>query len=96
MIGVVAILKIQEGKNAEFEATVADLQKNVREKEAGNIQYDLFKSGDDPQTYVFMEQYTDGDALSAHGKSDHFRAAGAKFADVLAGAPDIKILQKVS
>jgi quinol monooxygenase YgiN len=35
-IGVIAKLKIQEGKNANFESTFLELQKAVRGSEPGN------------------------------------------------------------
>ena len=42
-----------------------------------------------------MELYSDEDALAAHGSSDHFKAAGAKFAGLMAGRPDIKRFEVV-
>ncbi|MBP9232075.1 MAG: antibiotic biosynthesis monooxygenase, partial [Phenylobacterium sp.] len=41
MIGVIAVLKVAEGKNAEFEAIFTDLAKQVRANEPGNIAYQL-------------------------------------------------------
>ena len=37
-----------------------------------------------------MELYDDDEALAAHGASDHFRAAGPKFAGLMAGRPELK------
>ena len=42
-----------------------------------------------------MELYADEEALAAHGSSDHFKAAGAKFAGLMAGRPDIKRFEVV-
>lgn len=95
-IGVVATLKVQEGKEADFEATFKTLREQVRSNEPGNLQYDVTRSKADPQTYVIMEQYASQEALEAHGNSDHFKAAGPALGAVLAGAPDIQYLDIVS
>ena len=94
-IGIVATMKIQEGKNAEFEAFFTELAKQVRANEPGNIAYQLTKSRKDPQEYKVLELYTDQDAVTAHGQTDYFKAAGPKFAGVLAGRPDVELLDGI-
>ena len=44
MIGIVATLKVQEGKGPDFEAVFKELAGQVRAKEPGNIFYQLTKS----------------------------------------------------
>ncbi|MBI1239129.1 MAG: antibiotic biosynthesis monooxygenase [Alphaproteobacteria bacterium] len=95
-LGIVATLKIQAGKTDEFETFFKELQAKVRANEKGCLQYDLCRAKDDPTTYVIMEQYADAGALEMHGKSEYFKAAGPKFAGVLAGAPQIVRLDKLS
>lgn len=94
-IGIVATMKIQEGKNAEFEAFFTELAKQVRANEPGNIAYQLTKSRKDPQEYKVLELYKDQEAIDVHGKTDYFRAAGPKFAGVLAGRPEIELLDGI-
>jgi quinol monooxygenase YgiN len=94
-IGIIATLKIQDGKNAEFEGFFTELARQVRANEAGNLAYQLTKSRTDPQTYKVLELYADQDAVDAHGKTDYFRAAGPKFGAVLAGRPEIEYLDGV-
>ncbi|HWA31453.1 MAG TPA: putative quinol monooxygenase [Rhizomicrobium sp.] len=94
-IGVVATLKVAEGKNADFEAVFRDLAAQVKANEPGNQLYRVFKSKADAQTYVVMEVYADQAALEAHGKSDHFRAAGPKIAPTMAGRPDIQYFDSI-
>jgi len=94
-IGVVATLKVAEGKNADFEAVFRDLAAQVKANEAGNQLYRVFKSKADAQTYVVMEVYADQAALEAHGKSDHFKAAGPKIAPTLGGRPDIQYFDAI-
>lgn len=94
-IGVIAILKVAEGKNAEFEAVFADLAAAVRTQEPGNVFYTLTRSRSNPQEYKVLELYADQAALDAHGNSDHFKAAGPKLAPCLAAAPEIEYLDGV-
>lgn len=94
-VGVVAILTVAEGKNAEFEAVFTELMAAVRENEPGNEFYSVFRSKDNPQQYKVLERYTDQAALEAHGKSDHFRASGPKLAPCMAGAPVIEYLDGI-
>lgn len=91
-IGVVAKLKIQDGKNEEFETVFAELEKAVHENEPGNNFYALHKSRDDENTYIVLEQYADQDALDAHGKTDHFKTIGAKMGACMAGRPEIEVM----
>lgn len=93
--GVVATLKIQEGKEAEFEAIFHDLMAEVRAKEPGNHLYRVFRSRKDKSIFVVMEIYENDDAMKAHGKSDHFRAANPKIGAVLAGPPDIHFMDAI-
>lgn len=92
MIAVLAKLNVAAGKEAEFEQVMLDLAANVREKEAGNHLYTLVKNDDG---YTVMELYEDDSALAAHQQSEHFRAAGPKFAGVMGGAPSIQRFEVV-
>jgi len=94
-IGVIATIKVQDGKNAEFETVFTDLAKQVRANEPGNLMYKLTKSRTDPNTYRVLELYKDQDALTNHGGSEHFRAAGPKLGPCLAGRPEIEYLDGV-
>ena len=87
MIALLARLKVAEGKESEFERVMLELAAQVRANEPGNQLYTLVK---DDEGYAVMELYDDDEALRAHGASDHFKAAGAKFAGLMSGRPDIK------
>lgn len=95
-VGIVATIKIQAGKNAEFEGAFKALQDAVRANEPGNKFYELYKNPAEPTTYVVMEKYADQVAMEAHGKSDHFRKLGAALGPCLAGAPQVQRLEFVS
>lgn len=95
MIGVVAKLKIAEGKEAEFEAVATDLMTKVKANEPGVLTYQLYKSKTAPNTYIFMEQYANQAALDEHGQTEYFKAAGPKLGPCLAGAPEIEYFDSV-
>ncbi len=96
MIGVIATIRIQDGKAEDFEAVFRSLSAAVRAQEPGNICYQLTKSKSEPNTYKVLEVYADADALKAHGASDHFKAAGPGIGACLAGRPDIEYLDGVA
>ena len=92
MIALLARLKVAAGKEAEFEKVMLGLAAQVRANEPGNHLYTLVK---DDEGYAVMELYDDDEALKAHAASDHFKAAGAKFAGLMAGRPDLKQFQVI-
>lgn len=92
-IAVIARLNVAEGKEAEFEKTMLELAAQVRANEPGNKLYTLCK--DDQGKYLVMELYDNEEALAQHGQSEHFKAAGQKFAGLMAGRPEIQRLQVV-
>lgn len=95
MIGIVATIKVQDGKNAEFEKIFTDLSAQVRANEPGNLMYQLTKSRTDGNTYKVLELYKDEDAVKVHGGTEYFKAAGAKMGACLAGRPEIEYLDGV-
>jgi quinol monooxygenase YgiN len=95
MIGVVATLKVQEAKAAEFEAIFKDLTAQVKANEPGCIVYQLTKSRTEAGAYKVLELYADADALKHHGGTDYFKAAGAKMGPCMAGRPEIEYLDAV-
>jgi len=95
-IGVIARLKIQPGKNAEFEAIFSELEAAVGANEPGNNFYSLHKSREDENSYVVLEQYADQAAFEAHGQTDHFKTIGAKMGGCMAGRPEIELLDTTS
>ena len=93
-IGVIATLRVQPGKEAEFEAVFAELAPAVRANEPGNSFYKLFRTAE-AGVYKVLECYDDEAAVAAHRASDHFRTLGAKLGPCLAGAPEIESLRGV-
>ncbi len=94
-VGIVATIKIQDGKNAEFEAAATEMMGLVKANEPGNSLYQFCKSKTDATTYVVMEIYADQAALEAHGKSAHYKAFGGKIGGLLGGRPDVQFYDTV-
>jgi len=90
MLAIIAKLKVAPGKETEFEKVMLGLAKEVRANEPGNKMYTLTKS--EAGEYIVLELYGTEDALAAHGQSAHFKAAGPKFAGLMAGRPEIQRL----
>ena len=95
MIAVVATLRPKEGMAAEFELLFTRLAVQVRANEGGNIAYQLCRSRTEANTYKVLEIYHDEQALEAHRASDHFKSAGPGLGAVLAGRPEIELLDAV-
>ena len=95
MIGIIATLKVQDGKGPEFEGVFNGLAEQVRANEPGNRLYQLTKSRADPNTYKVLEGYKDADAVAAHSASDHYKALGPKIGPCLAGRPEVELLDGV-
>ncbi len=93
MIAVIAKLNVAAGKEAEFETAMLNLASQVRENESGNQLYTLCK--DDDGNYVVLELYETAEDLAAHGQTEHFKASGASFKGLMAGAPEIQRLQVI-
>jgi quinol monooxygenase YgiN len=95
MLGVVATIKVQDGKGPDFEGVFLRLQAEVRANEPGCKLYQLTRSQADANTYVVMELYADEAALAHHGGTDYFRSIGREMGLFLDGRPQIDRLTTV-
>ena len=95
-ITVIAKLKVQPGKDADFEAAARQMIATVKESEPGTLTYVLHKNTKDPTEFVYYEVYQDQASFDAHGKTDHMKAFGGKIGSLLAGRPEISILNEVT
>jgi quinol monooxygenase YgiN len=93
VLAVIAKLKVVAGKESEFERVMLELAKDVRANEPGNKMYTLTKS--EAGEYLMLELYEDEAALATHGQTAHFKAAGPKFAGLMAGRPEIQQLKVI-
>ncbi len=90
MKAIIAKAKVQDGKEAEFEKVALELAKQVEANEPGNKLYRLCKSAEGE--YVFVELYDSPEAMAEHRTSPHMKEAGPKFFALMAGRPEITVL----
>jgi quinol monooxygenase YgiN len=95
MLGIVATIRVQDGKGAEFEGVFGELAAKVRANEPGNLLYQLTKSRTEANTYKVLELYKDQEALTQHGGTEYFRELGRKMGPCLAGRPEVETLDAV-
>jgi quinol monooxygenase YgiN len=94
MLGVVATIKIKDGKGAEFEKVATELVKKVNENEKGCLLYQLYH-GEVPNTYVFMERYADQAAVEAHRGTEYFKTLGRAMGEFMDGKPVVQRFKQV-
>jgi quinol monooxygenase YgiN len=88
--------KIKPGREADFEQAFHVMGEGVRQNEPGNIYYELYRTSEDPHTYVIIEHYKDTAAVAAHGRSPHAQKLMASLRDLLDGPPQAQRLIFVS
>jgi quinol monooxygenase YgiN len=91
---VVAEIGIAEGKRDEALAALQTLCEETHAKDEGCILYSLQLDPADENRVFMIEKWESGEALAAHGATDHIKALGAS--GTLAGAPTVTVLQQAS
>ncbi|MFX1324779.1 MAG: putative quinol monooxygenase [Promethearchaeota archaeon] len=66
-ITLIATVKIQEGKMEEAKAALRKIAPKVKDSEPGTLEYTPHTVKEDPNVIIFIEKYTDQEALKAHG-----------------------------
>jgi quinol monooxygenase YgiN len=84
-------LQVKDGMQGKFEAAFAKAVKASR-KEKGCIAYDLNRDAKETTRYVLYERWKNLADLEAHLKAAHLTALLAELKELLAGAPEIKVL----
>jgi hypothetical protein len=95
MIGVVAVLKVQPDKAADFEKVFLDLQNKVKANEPGCLVYQLTRAGPSPAStrcWSSTPRKTPSSTMAARTTS---RPAGAAMGPFMAGRPEIEYLDAV-
>ena len=88
MIFIVVRWTIRPERADDWMSLVDDFTRGTR-SEPGNLFFDWSRSVDDPNQFVLVEAFADGDAGAAHVGSDHFRKAMEWMPDAVASAPEI-------
>jgi quinol monooxygenase YgiN len=66
MITLVIKLKVQDGKQAEFEKAASEQVERVLANEPGTMLYTMVRSQTDATEYFFLEAYMDDEAFAHH------------------------------
>jgi quinol monooxygenase YgiN len=93
---VIAKLKVKPGSEDAFQAAAREMIATVKTAEPGTLAYILHQNTKDPTEFIYYEVYTDQAALDSHGKTDHMKAFGGKIGTLLAGRPEIAVLNEVA
>ena len=88
---IVARLSIKPDKIKDFTEVAKEMIANSN-KEEGCTSYQLFQDPYDNSKFVFVEEYKNQAAVDAHFATDYFKAFGTKIGDLIAGAPEIKVI----
>jgi quinol monooxygenase YgiN len=94
MIAVIAKIPVKPEAKDEAIEEIKALMAKVAEEE-GTLHYTLNVDRNNPDTLVFIERYTDMDALKAHGATEHFQEFMGKSMNFAAGPPDIVVLEEI-
>ena len=93
-IKIVATLVVKPESRAELLAVFRDLVGKSR-AEAGNLRYDLHQDLQNPNRFVFFENWKDQAAVDSHNASVHFQNF-LKAIDGKTEAVDIVLMKDVS
>jgi len=94
MISVIAKIPMKEDKIDEAIEAVKEMMKGVAGEE-GTLSYSLNRDQKNPNILVFIERYTDNDALKVHSATEHFKAFSAKIPGFVAGKPEITVMEEL-
>lgn len=86
MIVLVLKIEVQEGKKEEF-IKIAKLMVAGSQKEAGNIEYNVYEELDEINTVAFIEKWENQEALDLHEKMEHFTTNIGKLKSLCAKPP---------
>ena len=93
MPSVIATIRVGEDKIEEAKAFLKQLSEETLASESGTLVYTVHQRADDPTAFVFYEKYESEEAFKIHGKN--LASKGAGFAGILAGAPEIIMIEEV-
>ena len=91
MIGQTIRLKIQGGKEEEFEALVAQLMRDVTSNEPGSI-YDVRRIRGEPQTYFYFISFPNQAGFDRYMAADYHTQMSPKALALLDGSPSLEDL----
>jgi quinol monooxygenase YgiN len=88
LIFIVVKFPVRPDQSEEWLSIVEDFTTATR-AEPGNLFFDWSRSADNPNQFVLLEAFRDGEAGHAHVSSEHFKTAMARLPDALSATPEI-------
>ncbi len=88
MIFITATFRVRSEHADRWPEIAADFTRATRSEE-GCLWFDWSRSVEDPDEYVLVEAFRDGDAGAAHVRSEHFRTAQGTLPPYLAETPRV-------
>ncbi|GFK94029.1 Putative monooxygenase [Fundidesulfovibrio magnetotacticus] len=95
MIFMTAAFTPAQDKEHELEALLRGLVGETA-REPGALEYMLHRTRQQPPRFVFYERFADQAALDSHMAEPFFQKAKARFADLLAGPPEVAFFDLVA
>ncbi|RIY32265.1 antibiotic biosynthesis monooxygenase [Psittacicella hinzii] len=92
MIAVYAIVKLQAGKEGQFEEIAKPLIEASR-KDKGCVSYNCGKVAGEDYTYTFVEQWQSQEDLQAHMNTDHFLTAIPLIQAISAADLEVRVVE---
>ncbi|HWS57323.1 MAG TPA: putative quinol monooxygenase [Actinotalea sp.] len=84
---------LDEAAADRFDALTAGAVAEITAKEPGTLVYATHRSRDEPLSRVFYELYRDDEAFAAHERAAHVIEFHARKAELLAGPPEVDVLE---
>lgn len=81
--------KVKPGKEDEMIAAAHKLSPLIQ-KEKGCVAYEIYRSADDPYSFVNFEHWTSGETLKGHVTGEYIGQLRTAIADCFAGAPTLE------
>jgi quinol monooxygenase YgiN len=92
VIFIVVKFPVRPERADEWPNVVAEFTAATR-AEPGNIFFEWSRSLDDPNEYVLVEAFQEGEAAGRHVNSEHFKAAMASLPAAISATPRIVNVQ---
>jgi quinol monooxygenase YgiN len=92
VVGVIVVVgKVRTDAERRAELTrIGEAVAAASREEAGCVDYRLYQSPEDPDAFVFVEEWESREALDAHFATPHIATFMRELPPLLAGAPDVK------
>ncbi len=88
MIFIVVKFTVRPEYSEEWRENVSEFTASTR-AEPGNLWFEWSRSVDNPDQFVLLEAFRDGDAGGAHVASGHFKSATQQMPSMLVKTPEI-------